>query len=310
MNAVPKYPLQTSKKEKLINYKSPVVLWAEIVMLTVFGDESVDASGKKVFAVAGLLGDDSQWRFLREKWVAKTGGKIFHASDCECDKKEFNHTPHVANLALYKDLTIILSQSGLIGFGVAIDLEGLRKFFPDILEENPYLSCLLRTVKFLTEKAAQCIPSSDVEFTFDQNLDNEYNAGLIYQYIKQQKDWSAGSLLAADKISFATRKEPGIQAADLWAREVMKRLEGHLENRPPRKSILALQKTKLFGADLLLEGFYEGLKSKMPMLQKREGLYFQDYLQWLGKRQDNSSNRITYLMYTEKPELEDDRNEK
>jgi hypothetical protein len=267
-------------------------------MLTVFGDESVDASRQKVFAVAGVLGDECQWRLLKEKWIARTKGKTFHATDCECDQNDFKDIPHADNLALYKDLTVILAQSGLIGFGVAIDLAGLRKFFPDILEENPYLSCFLRTVKFLAEKAAQCVPSYSVEFTFDQNTENEYNAGLIYSYLKQHEDWSAGTLLA-DKVSFATRKELGIQAADLWAREVMKRLEGHLQGRTARKSILALEKTKLFGADLLLEGFYQGLKDKMPMLQKREGLYYQNYLQWLGKRQDNQSNRITYLMYTE-----------
>lgn len=268
-------------------------------MLTVFGDESVDSIGQKVFATAGLLGDENQWHALRKAWTERLGGKIFHASDCECDQKDFKDVPHANNLELYKDLTIILARSGLIGFGVGIDLIGSKKYFPDTLEENPYLACFLRTVKFLAEKAQQCVPSSSVEVTFDQHPMNEYKAGLIYQYLKveSQGDWSAGAILA-EKVSFASRKEPGIQAADLWAREVMKGLEGHLENRPRRKSMLALGATNLFGADYLLEGFYKDMKAQYHKIQKQVGVYPHGYLQWLGNRQDNESNRILYIMFT------------
>jgi hypothetical protein len=269
-------------------------------MLTVFGDESVDSPGQKVFVCAGLLGDEHQWAALRKAWTNRLNGKIFHASDCECDQKDFTDIPHTENLALYKDLTVILTKSGLIGFGVGIDLAGSKKYFPDTKEENPYLACFLRTVKYLAEKAQQCVPSSNVEVTFDQHPGNEYNAGLIYQYMKlesQGGDWSAGAILA-EKVRFASRKEPGIQAADLWAREVMKGLEGYFENRPRRKSMSALEATGLFGADYLLEGFYKDLKAQYYALQQKTGIYPHGYAEWLGKRQDNESNRILYLMFT------------
>jgi hypothetical protein len=268
-------------------------------MLTVFGDESVESINQKVFATAGLLGDEDQWNALRAKWEKCTEGKVFHASDCECDQNDFKGIPHEENLRLYKDLTLILANSGIMGFGAAIDLVGLRQYFPDTKEENPYLSCFLRTVKHLGERAQQLVPSYQVEIIFDQHPSNEYNAGLIYQYLKMHQDWDPRALLA-EKVSFASRKEIGIQAADLWAREVMKALEGHLEKRVRRKSMLALEATHLFGADLLLEGFYRGMRENYPKLQKELDVFPEGYVQWLGNRQDNESNRIVYLMFTEK----------
>lgn len=274
----------------------------EVVMLTIFGDESVDLTGQKAFAVAGILGDKDQWAALREKWLKHTGGKVFHASDCECGRKDFKDIPHKDNLRLYKNLTILLADSGLIGFGVAIDLAGLKKHFPDSREENPYLSCFLRTVKNLAEQARKCIPSYQTEVVFDQHPENQYNAGLIYQYLKIHEDWEPRELLT-DRVSFASRKEIGIQAADLWAREILKELEKHLENKPEsRKSMLALKATHLFGADILLEGFYRGMRENYEKLQKELNVYPGGYVQWLNKRQDNESNRILYLMFTEQQE--------
>jgi hypothetical protein len=112
------------------------------------------------------------------------------------------------------------------------------------------------------------------------------------------QDWDPRALLA-EKVSFASRKEIGIQAADLWAREIMKELEGHLEKRDRRKSMLALEATHLFGADLLLEGFYRGMRENYAKLQNELEVHPEGYRQWLGKRQDNESNRILYLMFTE-----------
>ena len=50
-------------------------------MLSVFGDESHDAAKKRVFVVAGLLGNSDTWAEVREKWKDRLPeGLIFHAS--------------------------------------------------------------------------------------------------------------------------------------------------------------------------------------------------------------------------------------
>ena len=134
-----------------------------------------------------------------------------------------------------------------------------------------------------------------MEFTFDRNPESEFNAGLIYQYLSSQREWKE-DVLSVDKISFASRKEVGIQAADLWAREVMKRLECELAGREPRRSFVALRSTHLFFANFLMEGFYKSLRQRIDSLVETEGNRPKAYREWLGKRADNQSNRIFYLM--------------
>ena len=58
-------------------------------MLTVFGDESSDETGSRVFAVAGVIGRQEEWDELEKVWLKRTGGVIFHAADCDSDKGDF-----------------------------------------------------------------------------------------------------------------------------------------------------------------------------------------------------------------------------
>jgi hypothetical protein len=76
------------------------------------------------------------------------------------------------------------------------------------------------------------IPRDKVEFTFDQHKETQYNAGLLYEWITAHKPDNTG------KVSFASRAEPGVQAADLWARELMKRCDTHcsMTRRAPGRS--------------------------------------------------------------------------
>jgi hypothetical protein len=53
------------------------------VMLAVSGDESHDDKKQRVFAVAGIMGTQEQWDTLTPIRLARTGGKVFHAADCE-----------------------------------------------------------------------------------------------------------------------------------------------------------------------------------------------------------------------------------
>ena len=45
-------------------------------MLSAFGDESHDSTKKRIFTVAGLLGDESQWASFRQAWNARLGGAV------------------------------------------------------------------------------------------------------------------------------------------------------------------------------------------------------------------------------------------
>jgi hypothetical protein len=52
--------------------------------------------------------------------------------------------------------------------------------------------------------------------------DTQYNARLLYDWLSHYR----GDVV--EKMNFGTRKEPGIQGADIWARELMKRCDSHL----------------------------------------------------------------------------------
>jgi len=209
--------------------------YTRLTMASVFGDESADETRQRVFAVAGLEGAEPEWKALEEKWIARTGEKEFHAADCE---SEYANDPdpqkHKNNLALYADLATLIARSSLRGFGVALDLAGHREFFPDVPQDISYMKCFTEVLKHFIQNSATS-PEHPLEFTFDHRQESEYHAGLLYSSMINWNEWSGRDIFLRTKISFDSRKNPPIQAADLLARETMK----HLDNMvgPVRRGI-------------------------------------------------------------------------
>lgn len=267
-------------------------------MLSIYGDESHDSKEERVFVVAGLLGDASQWAGLRVSWGDRTCGRRFHAADCESGYGDYREAAPEERASLHVDLTRILANSGLIGWGLGIDLAGCRRAFPNMLRSHIYCSGLLRTLGFLLEKAHSHKPPEPIEIVFDQNRETEYNSGLLFQYAGEE-GWKGQGLLPA-KIKFANRTEIGIQAADLWAREIMKFFDGNLfsESYVPRAQWTALTSTRRFGGDLQFAAYFDDMMRKMPELESLTGMSGRKYVAWLQekRRHDDQSNRITYMM--------------
>jgi hypothetical protein len=84
------------------------------------------------------------------------------------------------------------------------------------------------------------VPCDKVAFTFDRHRETQYNSGLLCQWMTAYKPEIAAS------VSFGSRSDPGIQTADLWARDLMKRCDTHLFNdrarARPQWNILAATK--------------------------------------------------------------------
>jgi hypothetical protein len=261
-------------------------------MLSVFGDESHDPTKARVFAVAGLLGDENQWASFRQAWNVRLDGLIFHAADCESGYGDFRGMPETERHRLHRDLTKMVAESGLLGYGHVIDLAGCRAVASDVLKafpDMPYYDCFLKTVIKLSDFAAHFIPRDKVEFTFDQHKETEYNAGLLYEWITARKPENAG------KVGFASRGEPAIQAADLWVRELMKRCDTHLFNdraraRPQWNTLMG---TKRFQFHFTLGRELAQTLEETPLLA---GLNHADYERWRSENRlvDNLSNRFRY----------------
>jgi hypothetical protein len=159
------------------------------VIYTVYGDESFDLGAKRVFAVAGVFGRQCEWDELSPKWFAKTGGLDFHAAQCESDRGDFARNDHKVNLGIYRDVTKLLCSTNLLGEAMVIDLQAYRQHFPDPDEWGPYYLCFAHVVMMAARYAYVSIPPGQVKFIFDQNPDRQYNAALMYDYMRHLKEW-------------------------------------------------------------------------------------------------------------------------
>lgn len=209
--------------------------------------------------------------------------------------------PPEARRKLHIDLTSILANSGLIGWGLAIDLKGCRLAFPEIASDHTASSCFFRTVLFHIDRARADFPSQPLRIVFDRNSKTEYNSRLLVDYLAEESEprneqWLPGGL------EFVSREEVGVQAADLWVRELMKYLDGWLfsgDHYKPREQWNVLCGTGRFGADLQFGEYFQSMKDQMATLESNTGMSQERYIAWLHqkKRQDNQSNRIEYVRY-------------
>ena len=239
------------------------------------------------------------WNPLNQAWRTRTGGVPFHAADCESGYGDYRLVDPVERTQLPLDLAQILAKSGIIGYGIGIDLVGCRRAFPDMLADHTYYSAFLRTVDFLVARARAMNSNEPVKIVLDRHQRTEHNTGLLYKYASEDGRWQDESVLS-DRLSFASRDEIGIQVADLWVREFMKYFDGHLfsDQYVARPQCQVLLDTGRFGGDLQCAEYFDDMKVKMPILEAQTGMGRERYISWLKRkrRQDNQSNRIVYMM--------------
>ena len=270
------------------------------VMLLVYGDESMDETEQRVCAVAGIIGTEDQWKALEWQWTRRTNGVPFHGNDCDSDKRDYANRPHWENKALYRDLTILLANSGLVGYGHAIDLIAKNVVFPES-EDLAYYTAFQRVVIAMKNFAQRA--GGIAEMIFDMRSQSEHNAGFLYGSIRENEpDWAP---YLASKISFEFAiNNPRIQIADLLAREAMKALDNEIGpvKRPTRKSWQALLDTERFVTFPFSTDWFEDLKRKMPEAEKQMNMNRDMYIEWLRqrKRQHNVSNLFQFADWTAK----------
>jgi len=269
-----------------------------VMLLSGFGDDSADETKSRVFAVASVIADDDIWRELERLWLERNKGVPFHATDCDSDSKLYAGRSHAENKELYKDLAQMLAHSGARGFGVVVDLAAHRKFFPNVPEELSYHFCFVRVVGFLARYAVRA-GAAELKLSFDNRLETNFNAAYMYSVMLQDDDLPYRQVLAGDISFLCSGKNPKIQIGDLYARECMKLLDNIVGpvKRDKRKSMLALEETGRFGADMYSDEFFQDMHDRMGELQRRAGYNQQDYLQWLERHKfpDTVSNRFKFL---------------
>jgi hypothetical protein len=272
-------------------------------MLSVYGDESADETKHRVFAVAGLIGDEARWEGLENAWKTRIGGTPFHANDCDSDHGDYEATSHLENKCLYKDLSILLAESGVGGWAFAIDLIAQRNVFPDA----PDISYYKGFMEVLDAMRNCAINNREtIKFTFDMRVESDHNAGMIYGMFREMPEWKD---VTFSNIAFeSSRDNRRIQAADLFAREAMKHLDNMVGpvTREARKSWLALSDTGRFHIVAVGEGWFEDLKRQMPTLEEETGTSRIFYQAWLlnNKLHHNATNMFRYVYQKAKDDRE------
>jgi hypothetical protein len=274
--------------------KSQIPQRKRLVMYSVFGDESSDQKCDIVFAVGGVFGDETQWDDLATKWVEITRGEEFHAAEWDVRARRDQ----------FKALVIALANSHLIGWGDAMDMQDYARLFPNGVEQLPYYNCFGTLIEHFSQYTAMCIPPGIVTFTFDQNLEVQHHASAIYHHMLEDASWEHRQYVA-DEITYATRKNPKIQVADLWTREIMKFVDNSKGpiKRPMRRSLEVLRKTHRFGFDIHETSFFESMRAHMEKTHV-PGRALGEYEAWREKLGiiDNTENRLRYWFHLDRLE--------
>jgi len=180
-----------------------------------------------------------------------------------------------------------------------MDLAGYYEFFGDTPADIPYYRCFRDVVYQSGKWAKWAIPSDTAEFHFDQRVESDYNAGVLYGHIASLPDWDCARFLRTT-LKITSRADVGIQAADLYAREVMKHLDNTVRavKRPMRRSMATLRATNRFGCDLHLREFFQDFRQKFDAIAAKVGMSAEHYRQWLHEngQADSISSRHRYLI--------------
>lgn len=271
-------------------------------MLSVYADDSSDAKGERIFAVAGVMGTQEEWDTLEIDWITRTEGKIFHATDCESGYKDYKGIQKDQRLKEYKDLTQILVRSNMMGFGAVVNIEEYKQFTVHDLKEAPYFHCFLSVVFCFVKWTRLIIPQQKVKFVFDINHKVKYNAANLYDnYLVKRSEYKEYTSYMDRELGFATSNKVGIQVADLFSHEAMKHFD-NLYFSPNkiyiRKSLNELLDTKRFKLRFYNKEYFEDFERRRGTLRRKDQ---KDYKQWLAlhKCNNNAENRIRYLIYLE-----------
>jgi hypothetical protein len=269
-------------------------------MITVYGDESYDGSQEQVFVVAAIMGTQGQWEEFEPKWLEITEGRVFHAADWESEHGgPFHDVPFHKRLEKYKDLTQLLVQSDLFGYGVALDLKAWKDLAPDTHRDSPYSVCFNRCLSIILAAISKC--PQEIEFAFDMNLKMQANAAYYYDILANRSELEYTYVkYMADRITFICRKTVGIQAADLWARELMKYCSDCVLGKK-KNSIRTSFKVLLDSGNFRWGLFNEKeLQRARQTLDEdtnsgiRKAMEQEPYAVWLGKRSNNVRNVLEY----------------
>lgn len=222
-------------------------------MFRAYIDESGIHSGSEMFALAGYLAPDKEWRRFIPKWqgiLKKYDISVFHASKCNGNKGEFkifDGRREMRNLFVAELLGIISDRPRILALNVGVAINE----FPDEAHKNvfpgpghPYFVCMKSLLAQISLVMDKLFPAQErVACTFDRQDQFHGRALELFNQVLLDETWDGQRRLVSIEFDTMARAIP-LQAADAIAfdsyREFHRRF--YHPERKPRPSYAVLTK--------------------------------------------------------------------
>ena len=207
----------------------------QLAMLIAYLDESVDGKGTEVFAMAGLLGDSTQWEVFEAKWKAvlrKFKIKEFKASACEYQQREFRDWTEDKCVSLQNDLIAVIDEVQPTGITTAINLADCKSLL-DRRRKDPYHLCFQYLLVEIARKAVNCPEEEEVAFILDERTKVMGPADTLRLSVKTWSHFESRNRIGTVAPHSSEIIVP-LQAADWFAYETHKAMFNQLGGDGPR----------------------------------------------------------------------------
>jgi len=207
-------------------------------------DDSADGERKKVFVVAGFLGQSEVWFEAERHWkkrVEREGLDYFRATDCHNLRGEFlklvtNYGIDDARRirdALLADLKLIVKAANLLAFCLFGPLPAYEKvrsdpYGPYVFEADPYLRAhQLLIYHVAAEVCERLSPPEPIAFLFDEH---NKAAALQGKWAELKKNAPIAAQCMGTLAPLDDQNSPAIQMADLIANTAKNAFETRLDD--------------------------------------------------------------------------------
>lgn len=196
----------------------------------IYIDESGHATQGDVFVLAGLGGTSRQWEGFADEWngVLRSAGlsEPFHAVEFEGARKQFKQFRDRRDewRRIHDGLTDVIVNHKLTMMGVGVPLPWWREMDEESRRKNdPYLLATEAMVSGLARDSELTGGGElDLAFYFEKREDTAAAAERMFANIRQHPMVERRERLTT--FEFGDKKWPQLQAADLVAYEVRKRI--------------------------------------------------------------------------------------
>ena len=211
-------------------------------MLRAYMDESGTHAGSPALTVAAYVGEAKDWRTWTKKWnAAKRSNpkrrpiKVYHATDAEQLRGEFEGWTHGEVGCLVQKLLLIMNETPLLGVVIGIQMNAFRAAMDgrddlNALFGNPYVACFQWLVSIILHFQGRTGNNDRIGFIHECN-DYQHEALNAFNWVAARGN-PQGSIVG---IQFGTKEShTPLQAADILAFEGNKRVRdpGRPERRP------------------------------------------------------------------------------